>query len=46
MLNLFQHPTGQAACLVCILQTSMHNVHLANGVLKQVQHDGVDITDN
>jgi hypothetical protein len=35
MLNLFQHPTGHAACLVYTLL----NVYLASEVLKQVQHD-------
>ena len=39
LLNLFQHPTGQAACLVYILHIRLHGVYSAYGVLKQVQHD-------
>jgi hypothetical protein len=34
MLNLFQQPTGQAACLVYTLYTRLHGVYLAYGVPK------------
>jgi hypothetical protein len=39
MLNLFQHPTGRAVCLVYILHVRLYGADFAYEVLKQVQHD-------
>jgi hypothetical protein len=39
MQNLFQHPTGQAACLAYALYTRLHGVYFAYEVPKQVPHD-------
>jgi len=41
MPNLFRHPTGQAACLVYIMQNGLHYVSFACEVPKQVRHDGI-----
>jgi hypothetical protein len=39
MLNLFQHLTGQTACLVYTLHTRLHGVYFAHEVPKRVRHD-------
>jgi hypothetical protein len=39
MLNLFQHLTGRAACLVYIVQTFLPDVYLAYRMPKQVLHN-------